>query len=211
MRRWWLAIALLLSLGVNVGILAVVLAHRARPQPDRPVVQEPEPGRPGPDRPFPRDLDPGEPPPRIVRLADRLGLEGEQRRRFIALQGRFFTETVRLRTEQAEIQRELRRELISPAPDRERVQGLLRESARTFLALEQALARNVIATRDLLDPEQEEIYLDILSRLRPPGARMQGGQPPRNQRRPPPWRERRDRRRGPADEDPRFEQPPPDL
>ncbi|HEX7186204.1 MAG TPA: hypothetical protein VF756_30545 [Thermoanaerobaculia bacterium] len=186
MRRWWLAIALLLSVGVNLGILAVLLTHRGGPRPERPVLDEPEPGRPS-DRPFPRDLDPGEPPSRVVRLADRLGLEGEQRRRFISLQRRFFMETLRLRTERAEIQRELRRELTSPEPDRERVQTLLRESARTFLALEQALARNVIASRELLDPEQEELYLDIVSRLRPPGL---GGQPPRNQRRPPRWRER---------------------
>ena len=34
-------------------------------------------------------------PPRVVRLADRLGLEGEQRRRFVRLQGRFFVETMR--------------------------------------------------------------------------------------------------------------------
>lgn len=177
MRRWWLAIALLLSLGVNLGILAVLLTHRAGPRAERPALEEPGPGRPGNQR------FPGEPPPRVVRLADRLGLEGEQRRRFIALQRRFFVETVRLRTERAEIQRELRRELTAPEPDRERVQTLLRESARTVLALEQALAKNVMATRELLDPEQEELYLDIISRLRPQGPGF-GGQP-RSQRR---WR-----------------------
>jgi Spy/CpxP family protein refolding chaperone len=179
-RRWGLALALLLSLGVNLGILATLAIRRAGP-PDRPPRPEERPLPPGPGG--------EETPLRVIRLADRLGLEGAQRRRFVQMQGRFFLETLRLRTEQAEIFRELRRELTAPEPDSRRIEELTRSSAQTHLALQQAMARNVAATRELLDPEQERLYLDIISRLRPPGL---AGEPQRP-RRPPPWQQRRPR------------------
>jgi len=158
---------------VNVGILATLAVRHAAP-PDRPRPEEP--------RPVPSDNT--EEPLRVVRLADRLGLEGEQRRRFVRLQGRFFAETSRLRTEQAETFRELRRELTAPEPDRRRIEELTRASARTHLALQQAMAGNVIATREILDPEQERLFLDIISRLRPPG--LDSGPRPRR-----PWQQPR--------------------
>ena len=155
MRRWGLALALLLSLGVNIGILATLAVRQAAP-PDRPI-----PPRPG-------EETAEEPPLRATRLADRLGLEGEQRRRFLRIQGRFFAETVRLRTEQAEIFRELRRELAAPVPDRQKIEELTRASARAHLGLQQAMVRNVTVTRGILDPDQERLFLDIISRLGPP-------------------------------------------
>lgn len=182
MRRWGLALALLLSLGVNIGILATLAVRRGAGAP---------PDRPGPEapRPLPPEAGGAAEPRRVLRLADRLGLEGEQRRRFVRLHGRFFAETLRLRTEQAEIFRELRRELTAPEPDRGRIEELTRASARVHLALQEALAKNVIAARELLDPEQERLYLEILSRIRPPGL---AGEPERP-RRPPPWQPRRPR------------------
>jgi len=35
MIRWWLVIGLLLSVGLNVGILATIAAHRPAPPPPR--------------------------------------------------------------------------------------------------------------------------------------------------------------------------------
>lgn len=177
MRRWGLALALLLSLGVNVGILATLAVRRAAPPPERPRPEEPRPMPPAAGE---------ELPPRVIRLADRLGLEGEQRRRFVQLQGRFFVETVRLRTDQSEISRELRRELSASEPDRQRIEELTRASARIHLGLQQALAKNVIATREILDPEQERLFLDFISRLPAPG--LDG--PPQRPRRPF-WQRRR--------------------
>ncbi len=183
MKRWWLVIVLLLSLGVNAGILATLAVHRL----SKPGREGPPPDRgPIPEEVLP-DPNPEGPPPRVTRLADRLGLEGEQRRRFIALQLRFFADTVRLRTQQVEVYRALRRELTAREPDQGRIESLLQEAARLHLALEQAMTRNVIDSRAVLDPEQERLYRQILSRLRPPGLRPGGGlgdQPPRAQRRP---------------------------
>ena len=64
-----------------------------------------------------------------------------------------------------------------PTPDRQRVEGLLNESARIYLALERSLVNNVFATRDLLDPEQQEEYLKIVGRLRVPGPGAGIGNP----------------------------------
>ena len=179
MRRWWVVIALLLSLGVNLGLVAVMAARRIASRPERPGLQRPD----------------GEPLPRFRRLADHLGLEGEKRRRFLELQRQLFEETVRVRMRQAESQREVRRELTSREPDRERIDALLQQSARDFLTLERALAKNVVATRAILSPGQEREYLRILARMRPPGSFGPQQQPPR--RRLPPMGGRRfNRERG---------------
>jgi hypothetical protein len=247
-KRWWLALALLLSLGVNLGILGTVAAHRwatapakptrqaaekapekaPQPAPEKAPEQAPEkppekppekapektpersptppkPARPEPAAPLP---DLGNGPQRVGRLADRLGLEGEPRRRFIVLQQRFFTETLRLRTEQAEIHREIRHALVAADPDSARIDALLQESARVFLDLEKAMVTNVAATRQLLDADQEREFLLFVARQRPAGPRPgrrqppqlrdrdQGGLPPRwaprdGRPRRPRWRERR--------------------
>lgn len=188
MRRWWLVIALLLSVGINVGLLTAVIVRRLD------VRSGMERGRPG--GPLEAGVS-GDPLPRVIRLADHLELEGEPRRRFIGLQVRFFQETLRLRLEMGEIRRELRRELVSRTPDVERVKRLTRESSRIHLALEAAMTKNVLATREILDPRQERQYLRILSRLRPAGPMGLLGSGP--ERRPPGepgprWRQRLPRR-----------------
>lgn len=199
MKRWWLLIALLLSVGINVGILAAIATRRAtRPDPPPPAREErgPRLAPPLPDEDS--EPGPGQPqggPPRASRLADRLGLEGEPRRRFLAIQQTFFEETVRIRLHLAETQREVRRELMSETPDRPKIDALLQESAQDFLALERALAKNVVSSRELLDPAQEEEYLLVISRLRPqapaPGLGQTLQQQPQRGREPmPPWQER---------------------
>lgn len=159
MKRWWLVLALLLSVGVNLGLLAAVAARRLAPRPGPGA----EAGLP------PRPALAGDPVVRLTRLADFLGLEGEERRRFIGLQLSFYQETLKLRAEMGEVNRELRRELASRRPDRQRVDRLLERSSRLHLGLERALARNVLASRELLDERQERRYLRLLGRLRPAG------------------------------------------
>ena len=173
--RWWILIALLLSLGVNLGLIAAVAMRKQDAPPSG-----------GPREPGADAL------PRFRRLADHLGLEGEQRRQFLGLQRQLVEETLRVRIRQAETHREVRRELTSSEPDRERIDELLRQASRDFLTLEQALSRNILATREILDPDQQKEYLRIVSRMRPPGAGGFGQQqPPPGRRRLPPMRERR--------------------
>lgn len=197
MKRWWLLLALLLSVGINLGLLAAFAVRRPGPPPG------PEAGRP--TLPPLGGLGAGaDPLARVVRLADFLGLEGEERRRFVDLQLSFYQETLKLRAEMGEANRELRRELASPRPDRERIGHLLERSSRIHLRLERALAGNVLASRELLDKRQEQRYLWLIGRLRPAGPLgLFSDRPPRREpgRRPGPWRRERPERRLPPPED----------
>lgn len=165
MRRWWLVIALLLSVGLNVGILAAIAArHGGSP---------PEPrGANAPEIAGGKDTL-----PLLPRLADRLGLEGEKRRKFLDIQWNLYQETSRLRLQLGEAHREIRRELTRREPDRQRVEQRLNESARIYLSLERSMVSNVLATRELLDPEQERQYMALIGRLRIAGGGLDGPGP----------------------------------
>ena len=163
MIRWWLLIGLLLSVGLNVGILAAIAARRGAPPPEARMQKAPE-------------IPPGKDPlPLLPRLADRLGLEGETRRKFLDIQWNLFQETSRLRLQLGEVHRDIRRELTRGEPDDRRVDQLLNESARIYLALERSLVKNVLATRKLLDTEQERQYMALIARLRIAGAAAGAG------------------------------------
>jgi hypothetical protein len=168
-KRWWLVIALLLSVGMNVGLL-VALAL------DRPAVTQKQ-------QEALRPAAAG----RIPQLAARLGLEGVERRRFIQRQRQFFAETAVSRARLPEVRRELRAELTRPTPDRARIDELLRESGELFLSLERSLVVNVLETRALLGPEQERRYIDLISRLQLEGPGQLGRLPAT----PSPWWRRR--------------------
>ncbi len=169
MKRWWLVIALLLSVGMNVGLL-VALAL------DRPAVTQKQ-------QEALRPAAAG----RIPQLAARLGLEGVERRRFIQRQRQFFAETAVSRARLPEVRREIRAELTRPTPDRARIEELLRESGELFLSLERSLVVNVLDTRALLGPEQERRYIDLISRLQLEGPGQLGRLPVP----PSPWWRRR--------------------
>lgn len=184
MRRSWLVFALLLSLGINVGLVGVAWL-RLRAQATRA------------EAPRYFDRDPG------ARLADHLGLQGETRSRFLSLQRELGGRVREIRPLLSRLERELRRELVSPHPDAARVEALQREIAEATLALDRAFAASVIASREILDDRAKHAYLRFVERFplrpgldrerdprRPPGprpARPTGGAPPEaDERRPPP-------------------------
>ena len=247
MRRWWVSLALLVSLGVNLGLLGAIAAgrweERAEPAaeppppaaaepsrelpgsisievPETESVPEPEPERervpaieavpeseplpesetvsesepvPGPGSETtahrPRDRRgrpgfehrPGEPP--LGRLADHLGLEGERRERFVALQRTFLATHLEARRERFRLGAELRRELTAEEPDRERVEELLARLGDVHAESERATAEVILASRELLDDDQRETYFRFLERLRdgrgPAGRMHAGGRGPR--------------------------------
>jgi hypothetical protein len=125
---------------------------------------------------------PGEPP--LGRLADHLGLEGERRERFVALQRRFLAVHLEGRRERARLSADLRRELVTGEPDRARIEELVGRLAEVYAASERATAEVVLASRDLLDADQQQRYFRFLDHLRaggPPG----GGPGPGRHHRPP--------------------------
>lgn len=195
MKRWWLVLALLLSVGVNLGILAMLALERLRPEsPPALGTATPPPAAPGaaPEEPPGAEPEALRVPLPVLRMADRLGLAGEERRRFVDIQTRFFAATAGERRRLAGLHRALRLELTADEPDRARVEALLAEIGAAFAALEGALARNVLDSREILDPEQERLFLEFVRRLRASQGRLEPGQRQRWQgERTRPWRERR--------------------
>jgi len=159
-KRWWLVIALVLSLGMNLGLLiALALSSPALVQQQQGVMRPAAPGR-------------------LQQLADRLGIEGEVRRRFVERQRRFFAETAGPRARLPEIRREVRAEMTRPHPDRARIDELLREGSGIFLMLERALVANVLESRAMLPPDADQKYVDLISRLQLEGPGQLGRLPP---------------------------------
>ena len=145
MKRNWILLALLLSVGVNCGLIGMAIARqRMLSVPTRD------------ERPQGRDG---------ARLADRLKLEADVRESFMKLQ-RELAERVHEGRRKIDVSRhDLRRELTSPAPDRARVEELLAAIGREQDALDRALVENVFAARELLDGPAEREYLRFIERF----------------------------------------------
>lgn len=150
MKPIWLWIALLLSVGVNLGVLATVGTHRFR-----------EPAR--------WDRGPRQEGPPIGRAADRLGLEGENRDAFIQIQKEFFQRMEESREELETLRRQLRQELMAENPDQAAVDDLIGEMGQAYSRLDRVFVDNVLKSREILDPEQERRYLEFLERLQQRG------------------------------------------
>ena len=198
MRRWWLVIALLLSVGLNAGLLTALAVRRL----NNPAVKAAKP---------PAANQAADPLPRLPQLANRLGLEGEERRKFLDIQWNLYQETSHLRLQLGEVHRNLRHELIQSPPDRARVDRLLEESSRVYLALEKSLVGNILATRELLGPEKEKQYLRLIGQLRipnPGGFGPNAGFGPAGQQRPGQKLRQRLRQQRLREEAPEAEQTP---
>ncbi len=170
MKRWWLVIALMLSVGINAGIL-VTLAFYARASTrdatagSTVVVGETPEGGPitgAAGDPLPR----GGRPPIIRRMADELGLEGDKRAAFTEVQRTFFDQTLAARSRMARLQHEIRGEVTSQDPDRDALDRLLVELSAAHTDLERAFVTNLLDSRELLDGDQERRFMHFLRRLR---------------------------------------------
>ena len=162
MRRGWLVVALLLSLGVNLGLAGTALARRAE-------ARRWHFGS-GADAPLPERLG--------HRLAERLQLPPERRERFVDAHRRLVERTFAERREVGRLRHELRRELLAPQPDRAHVDALLGEIATREDELNRAFATSILESRALLDDRELEGYLRILERVAPGRRGPHGGGPP---------------------------------
>lgn len=202
MKRWWVILVLLLSVGLNVGLLATVAGawwasrHAARqaagapppqaeapPQPAEPPGDGAEPGAvagapgggPGAPPEGPPGGGPGGPPgPPVERLADHLGLAGDTRDEFIALQRGLFETLLEARNRRAYLSSEMRRELVASQPDRDHLERLVDELGRVQTGIERATVETILKSRSLLDERQQRLYLQVLDRLRNGGGQRRG-------------------------------------
>ncbi len=157
MRRWGIWVALLLSVGLNLGLFGALLV-RDSARPSFPGVgPEREPRRPG------------------VFLAQRLGLEGQERQRFLDLHEALVAEIGKERRQLFELRRQLRTELAASRASREAALELVAQIGTHQATLERLLVDHVFEVRRVLPPEPLGRYLRWLSRVPPPNPEIMPG------------------------------------
>jgi len=182
MKLSWLWIVLAVSLGINVGILATL------------AVQGADEEKGAEEKTAETSLD-----QRTGPIAERLGLEGEDREKFMQLQRSLLESSQGHREELEAMRREVRKELREDEPDRDRMDSLIDDMAEIGTAQEREYVETVMATREILDDEQQAMYLQFLAQartrggegMRPgmqqqkfrPGAQQQGMRPGAQQQR----------------------------
>ena len=168
MNKSWVWVLLLLSLGVNVGILATIGVARFRgPERFGPggIDSERFDSRQGDQSPDQRMRRERFKPP-LERMANALELEGEDRAEFLTLQEQFFQSMMQHRERLELTRRQLRNEVVSADPDRGKIDGLLEQLGSLHSRLERVLVDNVLKTRMLLDADQQQRYFQMLRRIR---------------------------------------------
>ncbi len=157
MKRWWLLILLLLSVGINIGLMLAFASGKLsqKLQPRQSLALEQELSRiEGRIGPF------------VRRMADELGLQDEKRRLFSRQQRRFFQKTLQAHRHFREVQKQLVHEIAAAESDRQSIDHLLDELVAAYAAQERAFVDNMVATRELLDDQQRQRFSRFLARVR---------------------------------------------
>ena len=105
-------------------------------------------------------------PPRLLDLAERVGLAGEEKKKFIDLQLRLMVAVRDGRWRIQQLRREVHIGLLGAQPDRRRIETRLDEIAGLQLAMERKTAETVLASRGMLAGDGERVYLEFFQRMR---------------------------------------------
>ena len=198
MKRWIWILVFLLSVGLNLGWFGQHLLRQHRVAEEKALKAEldasvdelletsaadggPRLAQPGrlPNVSSGRD-EPSGPMPRFLdRMADALRLEGTQRDEFLQLQQQYFRQAWHQRRELAALQHQVRRQVVSPQPDRQRIDALLRQISELQYAAESQFVHHLLDSRQLLDGPRERRYLQLMSRFRRLRANRWGESPGR--------------------------------
>lgn len=180
MKRWWLMIVLLLSLGLNVGWIGHRLwsqhkaSSRAASFAELAGEDSADTLGPGSTRPGVGD-DEMRPMPRLLeRMADELHLEGDERTEFLQLQREYFRRSFRGRRSVADLHYQVRQEIMRQTADRQRVDRLLQQISELQLGLEQEFVDHLFASRQLLDGPRDRRFLRMMARWRKQRVQRRG-------------------------------------
>ncbi len=161
--KWWLLAFLMLSIGLNVGVLTTVAIQKKH---DRKQLQDPP--KPSLERNRLAET-------RFNRLADALELEGPDREAFIQQQVLFAQEFEESRFHLRRAHAELRDLLVDPEADAATALKASEEAGRAYGEMDALLVKHVFKVRELLTPEQVSAYVRILNRI---GPRVKGQSQP---------------------------------
>lgn len=161
MRRAGLVMALLLSVGINLGLVLSALLATARSSDSRPASHSGT------------FIEGG----RLPRLADELGLAGEGRQRFIARHQRYFNEARQPREKLRELRAALSQELFANPVDEAKVDALVKSIHQELTRFDELTVRLVLDVRLLLPADRQDTYRSFVDRLRasgPAASRLAG-------------------------------------
>lgn len=161
MKRWHIVLLLLLSVGLNLGLLA----QRGRAEPDR-AAPRVEAGRDAGSAERARERRERAREKLLERMVDKVGVAGERRERFVALHQGFFERTRDIREQQRQAERALRENLGSATPDRALAEVQLAEIAAAKKEIETAFVDNFFAATEILEPDQKARYRELVAELR---------------------------------------------
>jgi hypothetical protein len=195
MKRSVLVLILLVSVGMNAGILATLLLDSWRgPQPaadtpretgssesptseDASTTKLPRPDDPGSAEAIPAERAVGG---LVDRLIQRLGLDGEVAEQFRELQYDLYRQMRVNQRRTMQVQFQLRRELAGDLPDTGVLRGLVEDSGRLHAERQELLVRAILRSREILDRPQQREYQNFLSLLGRHMERRRNG-PPREE------------------------------
>lgn len=145
MRRSWLSYALVVSLSLNLGVIAAAGYHLL-----------------GPD---------GAAGARGGDLATHLELDGEQSRRWQQIEQPFVRELDAGWREIANHREKMILEVFSDKPDRARIEAERVRIAELQSVQQQRVIDQFLRERDILTPEQRRVLVDVLLNEQPPTTR----------------------------------------
>lgn len=184
MSKRILQLVLIASLGVNVGVIATTLAHRAG---------GPPPGRPmGPGNGAPPDAERVQDPARLAEdhvmgMTQHLDLDEAQQQAVRSIMDEHSPRLVELQSEVRAVSRRLSDAFAAPTFDADRFRRLTAEAGAARARLDSLAAVMLVAEAAVLDPEQRRKFAAVAPSMHsnPQGPRRDAGRPPREGEPPP--------------------------
>lgn len=161
MKRWHIVILLLLSVGLNLGLLA----QRGTGKPDR-ASSRVAGSRDAGNAERAKERRERAREELLERMVDKVGVTGEQRERFLAIHRGFFERTRDMRDQQRRAERALRENLASATPDRALAEVQLAEIAAAKKEIETTFVENFFDATAILDTDQKARYRELVAELR---------------------------------------------
>lgn len=153
---------LAVSLGLNVGVIATTVVHRA--------TMPPPGGPPGPDRGARPDMGPPPDPDRLVKdhlqgITRHLDLNGEQQNAVRSVLERYSSQMVELQMDVDDVGRRLTEVFAAPVFDPEQFRRLTAEAGVVRSRLDSLSAVMLVAEAAVLTPQQRRKFAVVAPRI----------------------------------------------
>ena len=158
----WLLLIASLAFNAGVGVTFAVLSYR----------EHAEPGRDEGDRPGPRERGPG---PHLRGLVEQLDLTPDQAEQVQAAEETMLERVHELRRSLRQESEALAELMAAPQPDRQAIAARLGAIASAREQMQGHLVEHYLDVKELLDPDQSELFNETIRRVFSRGGPGRGG------------------------------------